>query len=505
MLKADLTRFLALASTDEAARVAAAQQLQALPRFHFDERPVEPHRFPEDWGDAVAAAWHATTSDVVRAWIAQGVALARPWPCTALEPLLLEFLDIVGPYFKDVVGIVVTKKCCEREAKCRVLALQRHPDPSVRAELALRLSNSMATNWLEHASDAAIVHSLMLDPDPSVREYAVAIAEGLEGLGREDVEVLLDVVNMDSGKARIRAQRLIDSLCEEIPGCTPESFAMRVPLLRTDGLYSSRVTQFDTAGRWMTSRCLRFFADCTVHEFGANEPFDFLFAVPSLPAAVQSGSVRRDGAALAFTVDTLSGAVEYAGRIDGSRLYLTRLNRATGETSEAMYEYCFVDWDPIPASRDPAALTKPRGKADVPVPFERLKPNSLIFADAAKWYWQMAARLPIFIDGLKGDKRRFERTWFLKNEMRNSAAKALFDSSLRRTLFETFPLPDIEDLLSALASDSPDFYTDALRALEASSADGRRSFSGPYPEAIGTMYVGVEGTFVMTEQGWRRR
>ena len=136
-------------------------------------------------------------------------------------------------------------------AKERVLALYRRRDPRVRGELAGRLSGGTGSNGLDCATDSPIVRKLMLDPDRFVRNYAVALAEKFEDLGPMDFEVLLDAVNIDCDNARIRAQGLIQSLSAKLAGCTPDSFALRVPLLRTDGLYQSSVSEFDGAGRWM--------------------------------------------------------------------------------------------------------------------------------------------------------------------------------------------------------------------------------------------------------------
>jgi hypothetical protein len=255
----------------------------------------------------------------------------------------------------------------------------------------------------------------------------------------------------------------------------------------------------------MSSRCLRFFPDGTVHAFGTDEaPVDFWLTMAHRAYTVQPGTVHKDGAALSFTIATAAGPVDHAGRIDGCAIRLTRLDHSTGQSVEDVYDYAFVDWDE-PAAPEAAPPAKPPGKALVAVPFERLRPASMIIIEAAQWYWQMAARIPIFLDGLDSDERRFNRAWFLKDEMRKSAAKALFVSSLRRQLFETFPLPDADELLRAAGSDSANPYTAALQALEASTVDERQMYRGPYPEAIGTVYIGAKGRFALTEQGWRRQ
>ena len=505
MLKADLTRLTSLASDDETVRIGAAAQLTALQPYHFHDHPIDTERLPAGWVDAVAAAWHATSNDTVRAWIAQAVALAQPWHSKPVEPLMLHFLDIAGPYLSDVVSFVIGFASGMPGAKERLLALHRHRDPRVRSAMAGGLMSKAAAYGLGHATDAPIVRQLMLDPDRFVRNYAVGIAEKFDELDRVDVEVLLDVVNIDCDGARIRAQRLIQSLAAKRPDCSPDSFAPRVPLLRTDGLYHSLVTEFDGAGRWMTSRCLRFFPDGSVHAFGIDESsVNFQDVMPHRAHPFERGLARQAGADVSFTIESTEGTVDYVGRIDGSQIHSVRVDRATGRETAAAYEYDFVDWNASPPS--PALATPPgkrRGKAAVPLPFEPPRQQSLTVVDATQWYLWMVARLPIFIDAVAGDEERFERAWLLKNEMRKAAAQALLVPELKSTLFEALPLPDATEVLRAVPDGSPNPHAGALRALTTITLAERRAF-GTDGEAVGSSYRGAEGVYVMTDQGWQR-
>lgn len=107
----------------------------------------------------------------------------------------------------------------------------------------------------------------------------------------------------------------------------------------------------------------------------------------------------------------------------------------------ADHEYAYDDWDAPPPPARATPPNKPRGKAGVPLPFERARPVSMIVADATKWYLLVVARLSVFLEGVEGDVQRLERAWFLKSEMRQAAAKALFDPALKREFLEALPLP----------------------------------------------------------------
>lgn len=477
MLKADLTRFIDLGSQDETVRVAAAGKLSALPRLHFDDHPVDPERLPAGWVEAMVAAWHATSSDDVRAWIAQAVSLVQPQPWRPVQSLMLDFLDVQGPYCYMVARFALMRLHDLPEARERLLALHRHRDPTVRSLLASRMRYGIGAETFDHAADAPILRKLMLDPDFRVRSDAVGTASvACDDLDRVDFEVLLDVVNMDDRGARLGAQLLIKALSDRLPGCTPEAFEPRVPLLRTDGVYFTRVNEVDPDGRWVELRCLRFLADGRVQEFGTDlAPAELSDGMPHRAHELGHGVARKDGAQVMFTIESPTATEDCAGAIDGCKMRLTRVDRATGRETVADYEYWFVDWDaPPPVPAPPAA--KARGKAAAPLPFERPRAVSMIIADAAKWYLLMVARLPVFLAGVEGDVQRFERAWFLKNEMRQAAVKALFDPALKRNFFEAMPLPTVDEMLRIAADGSANPHAEALRALTTITPAERRAF-----------------------------
>ena len=500
MLKADLARVTALASDDEATRVAAAATLAALPPRYFLSHDIDKKRLPPGWLAAMAAAWRDTSSANVRTWVAQAVALSRAWPCDPVMPLLLEFLDIDGDYLQSVAIFVLERTSRQPESRDRLLALHRHRDPQVRGALAARLAWMVQGEGLDYAVAAPVMRAFLRDASGTVRHDAVMMAEQhVDRLGPEDAELLLDVVNLDSGARRVRTQQLLDALAARRPDCAPANFAPRTPRLRSDGMYTTDVTELDHAGRWVTLRCLRFFDDGSVHGFGTDEaPVDLPKLMPHRTHDIAQGTVRREGATLSFTLRS----VDYTGHIDGSTIAFTSVDRATGLETQAEYAYTFIDWNapPPPAPATPAVPTKkPRGKAAAPLPFERLRPESLRIADAAKWYLLMVPRLPLLVSDLPDDQQRFERAWFLKNEMRATAARSLYDPSLKGQLLAAMALPDASEMLRSM---SP---ADALRALATVTPGERRAFPGTVGEAIGLTYHGRDGVFVMTEQGWQRQ
>ena len=490
MLKTDVARLTALASDDETVRIGAAQALQALPWRYFKSHPVDRDRLPAGWLEAALAAWQATGDALVRAWIAQAVALALLLDARVPAPVMLEFLDTDGPYYFEVARSVLIALIGKPHARERLMALHRHPDPKVRGLLMGRLAHGIASDGFDWAVDAPVVRRLMLDPDMSVRNEAVAVAASQGALGPEDVDLLLDVVNMDNRVARMRALAILETL----PASAREAAAPRVPLLRMDGRYHALVTGLDPGGRWMTRHCLRFLPDGRVLAYGAAGR-DFRDELADRLRSVESGTFRKEGADVAFTLAASAGPVDYAGRIDGSRIRFRRVDHSTGREDEVHYEYAFVDWDAPPPPASPSAM--PRGKATGPLPFEPVQTVSLTMADAATWYLLMVARLPLLLDGVRGDEERFRRAWFLRNEMRAAAGKSLLDPNLKGRLFAGLPLPDAATMLAA---QSP---VDALQALVTVTPQERRAFLGDLWERVGATHQGVDGVYAMTAEGWR--
>jgi len=263
-------------------------------------------------------------------------------------------------------------------------------------------------------------------------------------------------------------------------------------------VYSTGVTELDHAGRWVTRRCLRFFEDGRVLGFGTDAaPVDLDQALSNAMRDGAHGVVRRDGDQVAFTLESAAGRTDYLGRIDGDQITFARLDHGTAQQVDADYDYRFVDWS-NPAPRAPEAPAKPpRGKAAEPLPFERVQPDSLRIADAAKWYLLIVPRLPIFVDGIEGDEQRLRRAWFLKDEMRKTAVKALFDPKLGRMFLEAMPLPGLDTLVADPVQ--------GLQALSTVTPAERGAFPGTLQECIGATMVGVGCMYVMTEHGWQKR
>lgn len=493
MRKADAQHFEALASSDESVRVAAATALDALPKDHFAAHPIGKFSYAYPQTLELVRAWHATGSDLVRRWIAQALLLVQNQQAE-IEEIMLASVPLARQWQPGLIQYVGYRAHRMPGAKELVKSLHRDPDPDVRAACAQALDSMRCNQYLDYASDVAVLRRLLVDTNPSARQAAVRAVQDFD-LGREDCEVLLDLVNMDSGSARHYARELLAKIAARQPDCALDSFAPRSPLLRTDGMYVTRTAEVTASGRWVTTACLRFFPDGRLHGFGTSDVPKELSAIPP---ELATGTVHQEGCRIAFSLSSAQGAVDYQGTINGDQLELER-TALGAKPSKATYSYIPLDWDRLPAQ---AAAPQPPRKgnhAGLLAAFEIPRPRSLIVSDAAKWYLQLVARLPGLLDSAADEGTRLAQAWEFKHQARDAAVKALYDRTLKSEFLQKLPVPALDELLQA----SGGVPAEALRRLLDIPLAERRAFPGTIGESIGMTYWDGKNTHVMTEEGWK--
>jgi len=493
MLKADQKRFEDLASSDGSVSLKAAQQLQRLEYRHLYDHPVDKFRFSADQITALVRNWHGTSDRLLRLWIAQALALTESETPDAVA-VLAGSLWLDGEYMPAVAHFMRRFQEALPGGNELIKSLHRHPNYEVRWRSAMGLSDMIIGGKFDYAVDMPILHRLMLDTSPIVRMEAVLAAKHVTELGVADYEILLDVVNIDSGAARAYAKELLVQLEETVPGCSPSAFAARLPILRTDGVYYARLAELDASGMWITSACLRFFTDGTVHYFGTNEsPVHFHTRLPGSTPTASRGAVKKDGAQLSFTVSGPNGTVDYKGHIDGDELHLQSQHREAAWHADGVYAWIYIDWDAPP--KEPAARPQKRTGKKKELPFVPLNPKSVTIHDVKKWYVQMLARIPRMLVDIHGDLEKIARGWEIKGEIREAAAHALGDPALKREFLARLPMPSLESLQAM----GP---TAALAALSSVTKADLRAFPGTLADFIGLEHWDGRDTWVMTESGW---
>ncbi|MES2948715.1 MAG: hypothetical protein V4858_09250 [Pseudomonadota bacterium] len=495
MLKSDIKHFENLASTDESTRVAAAVHLQQLKFRHFDDHPVGTFRFSSDQLSSLLSAWDTTPNDLLKAWLAQALALTNTYTPEARK-VLVDALHLDGPYMPEVAAGVIGCRAHITDSNEIVKSLHRHINPMVRWHCAKAMRSMVFHQEFDYASDMPILRTLMLDPESSVRHEAVMAAMDIPELTAVDYEVLLDVVNLYGGSARHYASLLITKLEGSVPGCTRSAFAAREPMLRTDGIYITERAELDADGVWVSSGCLRFFPDSTVNYFGTNiAPVHLSKRLPGLAPSTSAGVVTRTGVNISFSVTGRPCAADYAGHIDGHELHLTCTHRDTGRSSSEKYRFIYADWNATPAIETSIPPHKSGAKKKAPQSFIPAPPQSMRASDAAKWYVQMLARLPGMLESARNDSERVTLGWSVKSEMRDAAVRAMYDPTLKKEFFAKIPLPSLEELRAQEPST-------ALKLLVTVTQSEVRAFPGTIGEMIGLQYWDGKHHWVMTEEGW---
>jgi hypothetical protein len=206
MLKADRVHIERLASKDEAIRLSAASELEALELGHFEDHPVS-RKLVAERESALVQAFHETASPLVREWVVQVLAegSARGPGVTELVKSALE------PHCEFLPTLLYYVYCTPApfaDVKDKVKLLHDHPDEQVRWRCALVLSLLP----LEHERDIDVVRQLLTDRHGATRSYAV---EALRKMGRitgADRPALEEAIRLDEGPASTSARALLRSL-----------------------------------------------------------------------------------------------------------------------------------------------------------------------------------------------------------------------------------------------------------------------------------------------------
>lgn len=451
MRKADAALIDRLASPDEAEREAAAEALDGLANYYFHDHRLDEVRASHPWIAGLVAAWRDSNSPRVRLWAAQVLALVRAQtPEAAAAVASLATAD--GDYAADVAHYVCRHQWLLPDGIDIVRSLQHHPNDRIRMELAHQFS----TTWpgVTYETDIGMLRALMRDRSNLPRGFAVMAADRFDEHTTADIDALLDVVALSSGNTRAQAKSLL-AKCLSHLGLDPSTFSPRRPTLQVNGVYVAERDELDIDGVWVSYECLRFTEDGQVILFATDESHKALAMQlhAGLPARGRATALVVSDDHVEFSVEAADSAISYAGTVDGDLLTLTRCHLVSGRTEVVEYRHLSVDWDrePTPeqklrSARHAAVEAKRQAAlAKKGVPFPAPRPKSMTASMATRWYMQMTARIPQIIEDVGDHADRLAMASHLKSSMRDHAAAALVDPSLKKEFVATMALPSDQE------------------------------------------------------------
>jgi hypothetical protein len=162
-----------LVSADDAARIAAASALDALPPGHFEDNRIAVG-FIEDHADALLAAWHGTAHPLVRRWVLILLADAQ-YSSQGLRAVVEAELGSPGEALE--MALYVCHRAPPDAMRPLVPLIRRyhaHADADVRWRCALALGNLQAYD----PEDRSAIRALALDVHSHVRSAAVGAMRG---------------------------------------------------------------------------------------------------------------------------------------------------------------------------------------------------------------------------------------------------------------------------------------------------------------------------------------
>lgn len=205
MLKQDRLLVEHLASGDEPARIAAAQELETREKGHFEDHPVS-HRIVMALQAGLVAAHADTSSALVKKWVTQVLADGSA-KGEEIDALVLEALEPECTYLPTLLYYVSSNVARFGAHKEKIKALCGHADEQVRWRCALVLSHMPQS--LSYEIDAACLRVLALDSYYSARTHAVLALRTLGIRSSEDLQVLRQVLEIDDGAAAHYARELL--------------------------------------------------------------------------------------------------------------------------------------------------------------------------------------------------------------------------------------------------------------------------------------------------------
>ena len=99
------------------------------------------------------------------------------------------------------------------------------------------------------------------------------------------------------------------------------------------------------------------------------------------------------------------------------------------------------------------------------------------------------------LDGTQDDTEKVTQGLKIKTEIRDVAARAMYDPALKKEFFAKLPLPSLEELQAQEPAA-------ALKLLLAVTQAEKRAFPGTIGESIGLQLWDGKQHWVMTEEGW---
>jgi hypothetical protein len=207
-LPADRRRFEGLMAADEAARIAAADGLDALEHGHFEDHPIA-SSFPEEHSERLLAAFHASGERRVKAWILYLLSETTrhtPHMVAAVAAHLAPGSHLLEP----CLSMIQRAPRSYAHLTPAVVALADHAERNVRWRCAIALRSLP----LDIAPHLDALHALMLDTDANTRLYAVLALHDKRATRQLDEAsraVLQKVIDMDGKSAAAgHARKLLE-------------------------------------------------------------------------------------------------------------------------------------------------------------------------------------------------------------------------------------------------------------------------------------------------------
>jgi len=201
LLPADRRLFEGLMSADEAARVAAADALDALEHGHFEDHSLAA-TFPEDHADRLLAAFHASGERRVKSWILYALSHNKKHTPAVVAAVAAQ-IDPAGDLLEPCLYMIHRDSKSYAHMTPAVIALRNHAERNVRWRCAMALAHVP----LDQPGVLDALHALMLDADAGTRLQAVLALHHVRALRKLDQAsrpVLEQVVAMDPSSAAAR-------------------------------------------------------------------------------------------------------------------------------------------------------------------------------------------------------------------------------------------------------------------------------------------------------------
>lgn len=129
-----------------------------------------------------------------------------------------------------------------------------------------------------------------------------------------------------------------------LAGCETLSYKAEAPSLRYDGIYQSNTYHHRKMTYW---HYLRFYSNGDViHVSSTGSPANLRKWFSRSNPDLTRGKVKLDGSRISFPIRSKGGAVNYSGKLKGSRLHLDYSTDMLGSRSSEVYHFVRVRMSP---------------------------------------------------------------------------------------------------------------------------------------------------------------